>query len=291
MKKNNVKLVDWWSQIRNKYRFQVVEEETYKVKFVFLLSRLNVFVLVSTVFVSFFLFIFCLIAYTPIKQYVPGFAGLEESKEVIKLKIKTEKLSDEMSQKQMYLDNLLSIVNGGTGLPTKKGKQGEVISKDSIDIELNSKNITKLREEVENRDKYNVVEIIKPKQSEIEGEFFFKPCNGVLSSRFNPSEGHFGVDIAAPMNVTVKAVLDGVVVFSGFAISTGYSIILQHDNQMLSVYKHNSESLVKVGKQVKAGDVIALVGNSGEETSGPHLHFEIWLNGKSINPQDYINFD
>lgn len=293
MNKRNIKFYEWWNQIRNKYRFQVVEEETYKVKFVFILTKLNVFGLISSLFLCFFIFIFCLIAYTPIKQYVPGFAGVETSKEVVKLKKKTEDLKDDVDQKQKYIDNLLSIAKGGKGLPNKKGDKNKVLRSDSIDISSNTKNVMKLREQVDNRDKYTVTEssdIVKG-NNEIELSYFFKPLSGLISNRYNSLGRHFGVDIVATEGSFVKAAQEGTIVFSGFVISTGYTVIIQHENDLTTVYKHNKEILKGVGSVVKAGDVIALVGNTGEETSGPHLHFEIWLKGKPVNPLEYINFD
>ena len=293
MNKKGIKFVEWWNQIRNKYRFQVVEEETYKVKFVFILSRLNVFGLISSLFVSFFVFIYCLIAFTPLKQYIPGFAGVETSKDVVKLKKRTDDLKEEMDQRQKYLDNLLIITKGGKGLPTNKGDKNMAVNNDSIDISSNSKNIMRLREEVENRDKYTVVEsneVVSGKKA-VEYNYFFKPLSGLISKRYKPSEKHFGIDIVAAEGLPVKSALDGTVVFSGFVISYGYTMIIQHENELITVYKHNKEMLKSVGSIVRSGDVIASVGNTGEETSGPHLHFEIWLKGKPVNPLDYINFD
>lgn len=119
---------------------------------------------------------------------------------------------------------------------------------------------------------------------------FFSPLKGMVSSKYNPVEQHFGVDITAPANEPVKAALNGTVLFSGWTSETGYVIGIQHDNNLVSMYKHNSALLKKTGTLVQAGEVIAIVGNSGELSSGPHLHFELWHNGNPVNPQEYMVF-
>jgi murein DD-endopeptidase MepM/ murein hydrolase activator NlpD len=120
--------------------------------------------------------------------------------------------------------------------------------------------------------------------------FFFAPLNGYITSTFNPREEHFGVDIVGPENEAIKATLEGTVIFASWTNDNGYVIQIQHPNNIISVYKHNSALLKKVGDYVKAGEPIAIIGNSGENTSGPHLHFELWYNGIPINPQEYIIF-
>ncbi len=159
-----------------------------------------------------------------------------------------------MDQRQKYLDNLLIITKGGKGLPTNKGDKNRAVNNDSIDISSNSKNIMRLREEVENRDKYTVVEsneVVSGKKA-VEYNYFFKPLSGLISKRYKPNEKHFGIDIVAVEGSPVKSALDGTVIFSGFVISYGYTVIIQHENEFISVYKHNKEILKSVGSIVKS---------------------------------------
>jgi murein DD-endopeptidase MepM/ murein hydrolase activator NlpD len=114
--------------------------------------------------------------------------------------------------------------------------------------------------------------------------------NGIVTNSFKGSENHFGTDIVAGPNEVVKATLDGTIILSTWTIETGNVVQIQHDNDLISVYKHNAEILKNMGKRVKAGEPIAIIGNSGELTTGPHLHFELWYKGKPVNPEEYITF-
>ena len=133
-------------------------------------------------------------------------------------------------------------------------------------------------------------EDIRTQVDELEGINFFAPVNGTISAPFMNPQGHLGVDVLTPKNTAVKAALEGIVISSDWTLETGNTITIQHINNILTSYKHNSVLLKKVGSHVKAGEAIAIVGNSGKLTSGPHLHFELWVNGKPLNPQDFINF-
>jgi murein DD-endopeptidase MepM/ murein hydrolase activator NlpD len=120
--------------------------------------------------------------------------------------------------------------------------------------------------------------------------FFFTPIQGIISNGYNPANRHFGIDIVSKMNEAVKSVLDGTVILSAWTLQTGNIIAVQHQSNIISVYKHNSVLLKKEGDNVKAGDPIAIVGESGEMQTGPHLHFELWYNGNPVNPREYISF-
>ena len=144
-----------------------------------------------------------------------------------------------------------------------------------------------LREYVEREDSYSLTD---DKENISKQIYFFAPLKGTITNEFDPSKEHFGIDVVAPKDEAIKATLDGTVVFAEWTVETGYVIQLQHANNIVSNYKHNSVLLKKVGDEVKAGDVIAIIGNSGELSSGPHLHFELWKEGKPINPKEFINF-
>jgi len=152
---------------------------------------------------------------------------------------------------------------------------------------------TMLRSQVEAQDPYNISSSNNPVSrsgSNINDNFFFCPLKGIITNGFNPTKAHFGVDIVAQENEAIKATLEGTVILSTWTLATGNVIILQHGDNLISVYEHNSVLLKKIGDYVKAGDVIAIIGNSGELTTGPHLHFELWYKGDPVNPQQYIAF-
>jgi murein DD-endopeptidase MepM/ murein hydrolase activator NlpD len=148
------------------------------------------------------------------------------------------------------------------------------------------------RKDIENRDRYNLSVGGEGYNSNasIRNYFFFTPLKGLITNNFNTALGHYGIDIVAKENEPVKSVLDGTVILSDWTVKTGYVIAIQHQSNIISVYKHNSVLMKKEGEHVKAGDVIAIIGNTGELSSGPHLHFELWHDGKPVNPLDYMRF-
>ena len=129
-----------------------------------------------------------------------------------------------------------------------------------------------------------------PDVTQLSQVHFFVPLKGVVSEHFQNTPDHFGVDLVSEPNARISSVLDGTVIFAGWTLETGYVAYIQHEANLVSVYKHNAELLKKTGQQVKAGEAIAIIGNTGELSSGPHLHFELWYNGKALNPEQYIDF-
>jgi len=150
-----------------------------------------------------------------------------------------------------------------------------------------------LRVSFENQTKFNLFprNEIMAGNVQIYSQNFFKPLNGIITAKFAPLEKHYGIDIVAPHNDAVKSVLDGTVIMAAWTLETGYVIVIQHAGNLISVYKHNAVLLKQEGDFVKAGEPIAIAGNSGEISTGPHLHFELWYNGNPVNPTNYINFN
>jgi murein DD-endopeptidase MepM/ murein hydrolase activator NlpD len=140
-------------------------------------------------------------------------------------------------------------------------------------------------------DQYNLITTgIKGSSSSISNYFFFTPVQGIISNGYNPTGRHYGIDIVSKKNEAIKSILDGTVIFSAWTLQTGYVIAIQHQSDIISIYKHNSVLLKREGDFVKAGDPIAIIGETGELSTGPHLHFELWYNGKPVNPREYITF-
>ena len=231
--------------------------------------------------------IFLLMSYGPIRHLLPK--SELSKKEIIDIMIHVDSLERDLFIKKQYIDIINKIV------------QGEVVdsfitvSKDSTliinDLNLNpSKADSSLRKVVEAEEFYNIPTGDIKDLNLLENFIFFKPVDGIIVSEFNNLENHFGVDIVTTEGASVKTCLDGVVLFTDWSVEGGNVILIQHTNNLISVYMHNSSVTKKTNDFVKAGEVIGIVGDSGELSSGPHLHFELWQNGTPINPQDYIDF-
>ncbi|MEN8702859.1 MAG: peptidoglycan DD-metalloendopeptidase family protein [Polaribacter sp.] len=283
--KNKGKLTQ---KLTDKYRLVVLNENTFEERFSLKLSRLNVFVLGGLLAFLLILITTFIITFTPVKEYIPGYSSTNLKIKAAKLAFETDSLKRKLDLLNAYTKALQPILKGeikGDFLDTIKNESQKFIIKDSL---LNaSKEDSLFREKIESRDRFPIqnnngsnVEII-----------FFAPLKGSVSQRFDAKAKHLAVDIAAPKNAPVKATADGTIIFSGWTTETGYVIILKHAYNYVSVYKHNGNLLKKQGDFVKSGEVIASVGSTGELTTGPHLHFELWSNGYAVNPINLIDFN
>ena len=278
-------LNNFWKKLLHNYRFVIISDDSFEEKLSVKLNRLNILALFgSFVFVSFFAAML-LITYTPLKEYIPGKSTTEVQKSLIELSIKSDSLEKTLIGRQIYLQNLKKIINGDDLVAAKKPEkiknpQVEISFQKSIEDSL-------LRIVVEGEDKSSIT-FNKEKNNEV--LMFFTPLNGNITDRFSVKKHHFGIDIVAKEKSRIAAVLEGTVILSNWNSETGHVIVVQHKNDYISLYKHNSVLLKNVGDFVSAGDHIAIIGNSGELSTGPHLHFELWHKGIPINPENYISF-
>ena len=285
-KKRNKKKLQ--KKLLHKYRLVVLNEDTFEERFAVKLTRLNVFFLTSLAAVILVTLTTLLIVFTPLREYIPGYSSAALQKQALQLDTKTDSLMKTINMNDAYINSLKRVMRGEVSTV--------VINKDSIfkaaqvdtDIlELNrSKADSLLREKVRNEDKYNLFETA----STVKDFVFFPPVNGSISSKFDLNEKHFAVDIVIPINTPVKATSDGRVLFASWTSDAGYVIIIDHGDELISVYKHNSSLTKSQGDFVKAREVIAISGASGELSTGPHLHFELWSNGIPLNPTNFIDF-
>lgn len=282
------------SRLRNKYRLVIMNDESLEERLTFRLSRLNVFVVLGTLTIILIILTSILIAFTPLREYIPGYTNVGLQKKLYELQIKTDSIQKGLEKRDLFIQNLKDVMNGkdlSTDIPLTKDtlhKYTNIKIKKSPEDSL-------LRTEVENQGKYNLYrfensENARQKDESIGRVLFFVPLKGVITNEFNASQNHFGVDIVSKENEAIKCVLDGTVILSNWTLETGYTIAVQHQQNIVSVYKHNSALLKKEGEFVKAGEPIAIIGQTGELTTGPHLHFELWNDGNPVNPKDYINF-
>jgi murein DD-endopeptidase MepM/ murein hydrolase activator NlpD len=271
-----------------------MNDDTLEERLTFRLSRLNVFVVLGTLTIILIFLTSILIAFTSLREYIPGYTNVGLQKKLYELQIKTDSIEKDLEKSDVFIQNLKDVINGkdlASDVPLNKDtlhKYNNIKLKKSPEDSM-------LRMEVDNQGKYNLYryensENSRQKNVSIGKELFFVPLKGVITNQFNPSQNHYGVDIVAKENEAIKSVLDGTVILSNWTLETGYTIAIQHEQNIVSVYKHNSALLKKEGDFVKAGDPIAIIGQTGELTTGPHLHFELWNNGNPVNPKDYINF-
>jgi type IV secretory pathway component VirB8 len=284
------KLKLFFKHIRDKYRVVILNDNTFEEKVSLRLNLLGIFILVGSITVVMTFLVISLVAFTPLREYIPGYGNVDQKKDLMTLVNRADSLESALNARAWYIENLNNIINDSLENKPQKPYKDTLVDYSKIKTEP-SENDKELRNEVESADKYslNISDKTKPVNS-ISNFVFFSPVKGIITSSFNLREEHYGTDIAAKENEFIKATLDGTVVFSGFTNKDGYVIQVQHNNNIVSIYKHNSELMVRTGDYVKAGRPIAIVGNSGETSSGPHLHFELWYNGSPINPQDYIVF-
>jgi murein DD-endopeptidase MepM/ murein hydrolase activator NlpD len=273
-------------KLTDKYRLVVLNDDTFEERFSLKLSLLNIFVLGGLL--SFFLILVTtfFITLTPVKEYIPGYSSTNLKIKATKLTFTTDSLKRRLDILEDFTKALQPILTGE--IEAEEIDSLQLLERVSIqDSLLNaSKEDSVFREKIESRDRF-------PIQNNAESNVkivFFAPLSGTISQNFDSQKEHLAVDIVAKKNTAVKAISDGTVIFSGWTTETGYVILLKHAHDYISVYKHNGNLLKKQGDFVKSGEVIASVGSSGEFTTGPHLHFELWSGGYAINPTNLIDF-
>lgn len=286
------KKLSFWVKIRNRYRLVVMNDDTFEEQFSLKLTPLNIVVLTGIISIVMITFTVSLVAFTPLREYIPGYGSeINTRKELINLALRADSFEYEVSLQAAALDNIKNIISGNLPKDTlyRINNKEMITSEKNIEIKPSEEEIA-FRAEIESQNKYSLAFSENKDAKGVSSFFFFTPVKGLVTASFNPSEEHYGVDIAAKENEPIKATLDGTVLFSGWTSETGYTIQIQHANNLVSAYKHCSVLMKKAGQYVKAGEAIAIIGNSGEQTSGPHLHFELWYNGTPIDPQEYMVF-
>jgi murein DD-endopeptidase MepM/ murein hydrolase activator NlpD len=277
-------------KLKHKYRLVFFNDLTFEEVWHLRLSLLNVLSVVGTVSILMISLVIALMAFTPLRELIPGYLSENERRATVRNSLRLDSLDRQLHVRDHYFENLKALMAGedrvGDETPLDKPKTYKNVKfTKSVQDSL-------LRKRIEEEEQFNFsVTSEKKQEGSISEIHFFPPVKGIVSNAYNAQESHFGIDIVGAPNEVVKATLDGTVVMASWTIETGWVIQIQHQNNIISVYKHNANLLKKVGNMVRAGDAIAIIGNSGELTTGPHLHFELWYNGKPVNPQDYIIFN
>ena len=288
-KKKKKKKKRFAHKLLHKYRLVILNEDTFEERFAIKLTRLNVFVILSMLVIFLIAGTTILIAYTPLREYIPGYSSTSLKKQATALSYKTDSLQNVLVANEKYLESIKRVLTGDISAIE--------INKDSIieaaELDINqaalepSHEDLQLREKVDKEDKYSLFESATSRVSFV----LFPPVTGIISEGYNLEEKHFAVDIVVVKDTPIKAASDGTVIFAEWTTQTGYVIIIDHGNGLISAYKHNASLTKGQGDLVKSGEVIAISGNTGELTTGPHLHFELWSDGYPIDPVTFIDFE
>jgi murein DD-endopeptidase MepM/ murein hydrolase activator NlpD len=282
-------------KIRKKYRVVVYSNDTYEEKAHFKLTLLNFFNILVVSSVLLIVLVTYLIAFTPLREYIPGYTDVSLNRRVYEMERRADSLEIVFKQKDLYINNLKRIINGEDFETDSVNSLLPKSSKTNFDdiVIKNSKHdsLFRLGYEEETRNNLFGNRIMSDVNQEFKLVSFFAPINGIVTQHFNRETKHFGTDLVASNNSVIKATADGTVIYSDWTVDNGYSIGIQHNGNLFSVYKHNAVLLKEEGDFVNAGDAIAIYGNSGSLSTGPHLHFELWYNGTPLNPEDYISFE
>ena len=229
-----------------------------------------------------------LIAFTPLREYIPGYPTGKMKQMLINNVLVVDSLEQEAQRRELYFKNFRAMLAGETPSDTVI-KRGVAVRPDQVQFRKYDHD-SLFKEEIAQEQMNLGFNSAPGSKTGVAGLLFFPPLNGMITGKHDLSNRHFGVDIVGKLNSRISAALDGTVIFAGWTIDTGYVIYLQHEQNLVTVYRHNAELLKIQGDKVRAGEAIAIMGNSGKETTGPHLHFEMWLNGVSVNPEEYIKF-
>ena len=271
---------------RNKFRFVILNDDTFEEVITFKLSPLNIF----TVSVFTILFTIALttivIAYTPLKELIPGYASSKLRRESINLALKADSLEKSVLLNKQYITGIQRIMNGEVIDSVLIDLEEEKDSIEAVVLSSPSAQDSAFRRWVEQENEFT----LNHKSRKLDVPQLMAPVDGLVTSSFEAGRGHYAVDIASPKNTPVKSCYEGTVIYADWSSETGHVIIVQHERNLLSAYKHNSALLKSVGDFVRSGEAIAIIGNSGENSTGPHLHFELWYDGYAINPEEYIKF-
>ena len=275
-------------KLLHKYRLVILNEDTFEERISFKLTRLNVFVLVSISTILLIAATTVLIAFTPLREYIPGYSSTALKRQAIELNYKTDSLQQVIALNEQYFSSIKKVLEGDVStVDFNRDSIVEAAKLDASEIDLNpTREDSLLREKVDKEDKYNLFESATSTANFV----LFPPVNGTISEGYDVKEKHYAIDVVVAKDTPIKATADGTVIFAEWTVETGYVIIIEHSYSLISVYKHNGSIIKSQGDLVKAAEVIATSGDTGELSTGPHLHFELWSDGYPINPTNFIDF-
>ena len=291
------KFRDWFNRAQEKKRIIILDVDNYEEKRSYTTSKFNVFIILSFFTILLGFLTFALISYSSLKNLIPGYPNPTQQQEIKNKSIiidqKLTELLSKTEKEKSYINNVMQILNGSIPINEKDTSWKKINPNTNSNTNEISSSEKSMREKVQNREKFDI-DVIPggALKSEVLPELLlFPPIKGEITNKMNISSGHFGVDIIAPKNEAVSSILNGTIIYHNWSPTDGHVVHIQHKKNLISIYKHNSEILKEIGDFVESGEPIAIVGNSGEHSTGPHLHFELWHNGYPLDPEIFINFN
>ena len=286
--KNKKQNKSFLKRIFNDYKVVISSEDTFEEKFSFKANKINALIIMLVYSIILISFTISIVFFTQLREMVPGYSSTDLLNRAIYLTKKIDSLEQQIALNNKFYKSIEDVLSGNIDEFVPRDElsvDSSLTNSDFVTVSPNSQDSI-LRKYVENEDKFNLTnnELI------IENKMFFSPIKGEITQSFNFNENHFAVDIAADIGTPVKSVLDGKIIFSEWSVETGYVVVIDHGENIISVYKHNSKILKEQNDFVQAGEVIAYSGNQGNLSTGPHLHFELWKNGTPIDPEPLLNF-
>ena len=287
--KNKKQKQNQLKKLLSDYKVVISNEDTFEEKLSFRINKISTFVLFLTYSAIVILATIGIVFFTDVRELVPGYSPPKLLSQVVDLSKKADSLEKRINLDTQFYKSIEDVLSGNSDTIILREDISKKINLEEESFSLISPNLqdSVLRKYVEKQDEFNLTknELI------VSDKTFFPPSRGSITQRFNINESHYAIDIAADIGSPVKSVLDGRIIFSEWSIDTGYVIIIDHGDNIISVYKHNSKALKDQNDFVNAGEIIALSGNQGNLSTGPHLHFELWNNGVPINPEIFLKFD
>lgn len=272
------------------YRLVLRKDETHEEIGSYRLTLLNLYILVSSLILVAMALMAIVIFFTPLKRLVPGYGTPSQHPDYIKISKKMAVLEKELEDYKTYYDYFNRMISHPDSIKTPDMSHTSKVRAENISPSKASEDVKKTDEPLQTATEPSRRTAPSPVLNVADYRYLMPPISGVVSNGFDQTTDHFGVDILAPHDTPVKAIWDGHVITADWTLETGYTIGIQHSNDMVSFYKHNASLLKRNGAFVRAGEAVAIIGNTGKLTSGPHLHFELWLQGRPVDPTHYIDF-
>lgn len=278
-----------FQMLKDHYRLIIYNDSSIQTVWSIKLTPIKVLTLGSLGAILLILLTTIIIAYTPLRENIPGYPSAKVRQQIIYNYMLVDSLENEIKNRDSYFEKIRTLFQGE--VPADESVSPADSGLKTYNIKFKSTNADSIFQDKLLEEKLNLsISNNSKKLPSIANIHFFTPLRGLITNKFNTKTEHLAVDIVGSPNSRISSVLEGTVIFAGWTMDTGYSIYIQHENNIISAYKHNAELLKEVGEKVKAGDAIAIMGNSGELTTGPHLHFELWHNGTALDPETYIDF-
>lgn len=275
-------------KLHSRYRLIIYNDTTFQSVWSMKLTRMKVFSFTSLLSATIVILVILLIAATPLREYIPGYPKAEYRQMLIHSALLVDSLENELRMRDQFFQSIKTIMEGD--VPENPLMETDTVRKPA-NVSFETMNFDSIFQDKILEEQLSLsLSGERSVTNEISRMHFFLPVKGIVSNHFDSSSGHFGVDLVSNPNARISSVLNGTVIISDWTLETGYIIAIQHENNLISMYKHNAELLKKIGDKVNAGEAIAIIGNSGELSTGPHLHFELWYNGIALDPQKYIDF-